>query len=275
MKFLACLFAALVMNGSAIASQQTMQDEAVALSEAAVGNLLPALVFSDTEGRAVTLAGLRGKPVLVSLVYAGCTDVCPAIIENLRPAIEVAQAALGPESFAVITIGFDTRHDTPERMRSFARTRGIDLPNWKFLSGDQDTVTKLAEAIGFSIVPSAGGFDHMAQVSVIDADGRIYQQIMGGIFNPPAIVEPLKDLMFGQRREILSVTGIAQRIKLFCTVYNPNTGRYYFNYSLFIGIGIGLACLLGVAVWVLREFRLSGRSTGTSDTTGTGKDARV
>ncbi len=259
MRFVLGLVAILIAGAPAQASQQSPEDEAVALSEAAIGNVLPPLVFTDIEGKRVTLSGMRGKPVLVSMVYTGCTDVCPAIIENLRPAIEIAQSALGANSFDVVTIGFDTRNDSPARMRSFARTRGIDLPNWKFLSGDQDTVEKLASAIGFSIVPSAGGFDHMAQVSVIDADGRIYQQIMGGVFNPPAIVEPLKDLLFGQRREILSVAGIAQRIKLFCTVYNPNTGRYYFNYSLFIGIGIGLACLLAVAAWLLREFRLSGK----------------
>ena len=102
----------------------------------------------------------------------------------------------------------------------------------------------------------------MAQVSVIDSDGRIYQQVRGGTFNPPAIVEPLKNLMFGQRQTLLSVQGITERIKLFCTVYNPNTGRYYFNYSLFVGMGIGFACLLLLLAWLVREFRLSGGSGG-------------
>ena len=140
--------------------------------------------------------------------------------------------------------------------KSNFRGRGIDLPNWLFLSGDQGAIDRLADAVGFTITPSAGGFDHSAQVSVIDADGRVYQQIRGGVFNPPAVVEPLKDLMFGQRRTLASLEGITERIKLFCTVYNPNTGRYYFNYSLFIGLGIGIACLLLVLIWLVREFRL-------------------
>ncbi|MDH3740016.1 MAG: SCO family protein [Hyphomicrobiales bacterium] len=258
MRLVLCLFAIIVMIVPASATQNELEDQAAARSEAAIGNLLPPSNFVDTQGRQVTLEQLRGKPVLISMVYTGCTDVCPAIIENLRPAIEIGQDALGADSFTTITVGFDTRHDTPERMRSFARARGIDLPNWLFVSGDQQTVQRLADAVGFTITPSAGGFDHTAQVSIVDADGRIYQQIRGGVFNPPAIVEPLKDLMFGRRQAIVSLGGITERIKLFCTVYNPNTGRYYFNYSLFIGLGIGIACLLLVLIWLVREFRLPG-----------------
>lgn len=238
---------------------QNLEEDAVKKSDAAIGNILPSLSLINRQGKTVKLNQFRGQPLLISLVYTGCTDVCPAIIENLRPAIEIAQSALGKDRFMTITVGFDTRHDTPDRMRSFARQRGIDLPNWLFLSGSQQTIKQLADAIGFSIVPSAGGFDHMAQVSVVDSNGRIYQQIRGGVFNPPAIVEPLKDLMFNQRRSLFSVSGIADRIKVFCTVYNPNTGRYYFNYSLFIGMGIGVACLLLILYWLIREFKLSSR----------------
>lgn len=262
MRLVMCLFAILFVIAPASASEQSLEEQAVARSEAAIGGQLPALTFTDTRGGKVALQDLRGKPLLISLVYTGCTDVCPAIIENLRPAIEIGQSALGADSFTTLTIGFDTRHDTPDRMKSFARERGVDLPNWFFLSASQQTVNKLADATGFAIVPSAGGFDHMAQVSVVDANGRIYQQVRGGTFNPPAIVEPLKDLMFGQRQSLLSIEGVAERIKLFCTVYNPNTGRYYFNYSLFVGIGIGIACLLLLLTWLVREFRLSGRPGG-------------
>ena len=261
MKTVAGALAILLTIASASAAQATLPDP-VAVSEAAIGNQLPSMTFIDTNGKKVALDDFRGKPLLISLVYTGCTDICPAIIENLHPAVEVAQSALGKDSFTVITVGFDTRHDTPDRMRSFARSRGVDLPNWLFLSSSQSTVEKLASVTGFTIVPSAAGFDHMAQVSVIDADGKIYQQIMGGVFSPPTIVEPLKDLMFDTRKPFVSIAGIAERIKLFCTVYNPNTGRYYFNYSLIIGIFIGIACLLSVIFWLFNEFRLSGGPRG-------------
>ncbi len=262
MRWLVALVVLLFGSVSASAEAPSLEEQALALSEAAIGNRLPPVQLTDSDGRPVQLTSLGEKPLLVAMIYTGCTDVCPTILESLKPAVEIAREALGEDSFNIVTIGFDSHNDTPVRMRSFARDRGIDVPNWLFLAGSHSDVRELSDATGFSIVPSAGGFDHMAQVSIFDAGGRLYQQVRGSIFSPPAIVEPLKDLMFGQRKTVLSIEGIAERIKLFCTVYNPNTGRYYFNYSLFIGIGIGIACLLLVLAWLVREFRMSGGPDG-------------
>ena len=233
----------------------TRESEALARSAGALGNALPTLNFTDSYGEPRTLVSFRGKPLIVSLVYTGCADACPAIIENLYPAITLAQKTLGKESFQTVTVGFDTQHDTPERMRSFARSRGVSLPNWHFLAGDKATVDRLSKAIGFEIVPSAGGFDHMAQITLVDAKGKIYRHVYGGAFSPQAIVDPLMDMVYGRERPLASLEALIDRVKLFCTVYNPNTGRYYFNYSMFIGLGIGCACLLLVLAWLIREFK--------------------
>ena len=113
----------------------------------------------------------------------------------------------------------------------------------------------MARAVGFAIYARAGGFDHIAQVSLVDAKGTLYQQVYGAVFEPPVIVEPLKDLVFGRYRPVSSLQGIFDRIKLFCTVYDPNSGRYYFDYSLFVGIAIGLLCLGLVLGFLIREWR--------------------
>lgn len=62
------LFAAAFVIGTASASQQSMQDDAVAKSHAAIGNMLPAIGFVDTEGRKVDLADFQGRPLFVTLV---------------------------------------------------------------------------------------------------------------------------------------------------------------------------------------------------------------
>jgi protein SCO1/2 len=45
------------------------------------------------------------------------------------------------------------------------------------------------------------------------------------------------------------------RIRLFCTVYDPATGRYEIDNSLFIQIAIGLIVVLTVSFYLWREFR--------------------
>lgn len=239
-------------------------EDALSRSQQALGQRLPDLQFTDTEGRPVSLAQFRGKPLLVSLIYTSCADVCPTLIESLYPAVKVARDALGGDTFSVITVGFDVRNDTPSRLRTFARTRGIDLPNWKFLAADEANLDALAKAVGFGIYSRAGGFDHLAQVSLIDAEGRLNQQIYGAIFEPPVIVNPLKALVFSRNEPVQSLERLVDRIRYFCTVYDPNSGRYYFNYSLFISIGIGLASIALIIVVLVREWR-------RASTSGTGR----
>ncbi len=263
----AALLAAALMalSLSAQAAVTAPEDaEALARSRAVLGDTLPDLAFRDTEGRTVRLAELRGRPLLISLVYTACSDICPTLVQNLYPIIENAQEMFGADGFRVVTIGFDAARDTPERMRSFARSQGVDLPGWQFLSADQKTIDALTEAVGFTIYPYAGGFGHLAQVTVVDAEGRIYRQIYGASFDPPQIIEPLKDLVYGRYRPMAGIEDVLDRVRLFCTIYDPNTGRYYFNYSLIIRIVIGGGALLLVLLVIVREWRRSPPRTGPS-----------
>lgn len=237
-------------------------DEALAKSRAAQGQFLPDLTLTDVNGGKVRLAEFRGRPLLVTLVYTGCADICPTLIANLYPAVEVAQETFGADAFSLITVGFDAKQDTPAQMRSLSRQHGIDLPNWHFLAGDRKTIDALAQTVGFAFFSRAGGFDHLAQVSIVDGKGALYRQVYGASFGTPHLVEPLKNLIFGREAPLTSWESVIDRIKLYCTTYDPNTGRYYFNYSLFIGIGIGLACLTLVFLVLVREWR---RPAGGAD----------
>jgi protein SCO1 len=232
-------------------------DTGLQRSQAAIENAVPDLSFQDAAGKKIRLSDFRGKPLLINLIYTSCADVCPAIIEHLAPAVAAADDMLGPESYNVITLGFDTRNDTPERMRLFARAHNAGGDNWIFAASDEPTIQRLSTALGFSFFPSAGGFDHMAQVTVLDKAGVIYDQIYGSVFEPPAIVDPLKRLILGRERPVFSLAGLGDRLRLFCTVYDRNTGRYYFDYSLLAAIIIGATCLLGVLVFLIRETRKS------------------
>jgi protein SCO1/2 len=244
-----------VMAGCASADAARRDDEALAASQAVIGRAVPDLAFTGTHGERIALADFRGKPLLLTLIYTGCADVCPAVIETLRPAIAAAEEALGPGSFGVLTIGFDSRNDTPDRLRSFAREHGADDPRWTFAAGDLQTIAALSDAVGFTFEASAGGFAHTAQVTVLDRQGQVYAQVYGDAFSTPAIVEPLKGVVWGRERSLFSLGGLADRVKLFCTVFDPRTGRYTFDYSLFASIIIGALCLALVLAVLVRETR--------------------
>jgi len=234
--------------------------EALEISQAAISRELARLEFTNSFGQPVKLADYSGQPLLVSLIFTSCHHVCPALTRHLKTAVDAAREALGHDSFKVVTIGFDTPNDTPERMRDFARKQGINDPDWVFLSASAETMAELVENLGFIYFTTPRGFDHITQVTIVDRDGIIYQQVYGGAFELPWLVEPLKDLVFNRPQSAHSFfSGMVDRVKLFCTVYDPNTGRYRFDYSLFVQIAIGSFVILGVIIYLLVEIRRARR----------------
>lgn len=229
-------------------------DAAIARSQAAIGRSVGDFRFRDEDGEIVRLADYRARPLVISLIFTACSQSCPLIVERLADAVEVAHDALGPDSFAVITVGFDSQNDTPARMRAFARAHGVDLPGWRFLSGDQATVDALIRDLGFVRLASPRGFDHIAQVSLIDPEGRVHAHVYGDDFEAPALVEPLKALILGQDTVFTDVAAVIQRIKLFCTFFDPHSGRYAVDYSFVISFAVGGLALVGLAVFLLRAF---------------------
>lgn len=239
-------------------------DRALAYSQAAVGRQLGPHRLLDVEGHPVELADLRGKPLVISFVYTSCAHTCPLTTQTLARAVDVARDVLGTASFQVLTIGFDSRADTPQRMAAFARTQGISSPNWRFLSGDAATIARFAAETGFLFEPLAGGFAHLAQTTLVDAEGRVYRQIYEARFPTPALVEPLKDLVLGRATAALSVTGLFQRLRFLCTVYDPAVDRYRFSYAIVFGLVIGAASLSAVGVVLFRSWRQSRGATSSA-----------
>ena len=231
------------------------RDAALEISQAAVGRSLGEFTFRDAADQPFDLQGLHGKPLVVSLIYTSCHHVCPLITQNIAEKVDIAREALGEDAFSVVTIGFDWQVDTPERMRMYASGKGIDDSRWHFLSGDADSVRAISNSVGFQYFPSAKGFDHLSQTTIVDAEGKIYRQVYGADFETQAFVEPLKELVFNTPRSAGLVAHWVDTFKLFCTVYDPNSGRYQFDYSIFMTILVGVLCLGAVLTFILREWR--------------------
>lgn len=248
----ACLLLA-ALAGNA---QEYDRDSALAISQAAIGTRLEDYRFRDTHGQAFDLARLHGRPLVISMVYTSCHHVCPMITRNLVDIVDVARDALGDDSFSVVTIGFDWQVDSPDRMRQFATQQGASgIGDWHFLAADAPTISALSDNLGFIFFPSAKGFDHLTQTTVVDRNGVIYRQLYGVDLDTPTLVEPLKELVFDTPRSAGLIEHWVSTFKLFCTVYDPNNDRYRFDYSIFMTIAVGLLCLGAVATFIVREWR--------------------
>jgi protein SCO1/2 len=250
--FTACL----VLVALTGVAQEYDKDSALAVSQAAIGTRMDDYRLRDVRGQVFQLGQLAGRPLVVSMIYTSCHHVCPTITRNLARNVEVAREALGEDAFSVVTIGFDWQVDSPERMRQFAAGQGVDdVEGWYFLAADAATIDALSENLGFLFFPSAKGFDHLVQTTIVGRDGTIYRQLYGVDIDTQVLVEPLKELVFDAPRSAGLIEHWVSTFKLFCTVYDPNSDRYRFDYSILTTIVVGLLCLGAIATFIVREWR--------------------
>jgi protein SCO1/2 len=248
----------LALGSTAVADKRLDPKQALARSEGAIGRVLGAYTLTRTDGAPISLATLRDKPLVVSLVYSACSSVCPVTTQRLIDAVNEANRAFGADRFEVLTIGFDARNDTPRRMAQFATLQGITAPNWRVASADPATISAVLRDLGFSYVTVAGGFDHVTQTTVVDRGGRVFRHVYGDDFPMRMLMEPLRELVSGQSAP-LTVGGIIDRIKFICTTFDPGAGRYKIDYGLIFGSSIGALSLLIFFLLIVREWRKSPR----------------
>jgi protein SCO1/2 len=240
----------------------TTLDEKAALqrSQSVIGKPVGDHVLLDRQERPTPLAKYRGKPLLVNFVYTACFNVCPTTTKNLQKAVEGTVHVLGADRFNIVSIGFNQPFDSPQAMKAFATQYGIHLPNWEFLSPAAAIVDELTNDFGFSYVATTAGFDHMNQVTIVDAEGRIFRQVYGETFTAADLAEPLKAMITGS--PIPPQTGtlaeLIDRVRILCSVYDPTTGRYRTNYALYFEIA-GFISFMIFMLWVAWNFMRSRR----------------
>jgi protein SCO1/2 len=128
------------------------------------GATAPDFRLRDQDGRAATLAQYRGRPFVVTFVYSTCEDTCPALVDQVRGAIDDAGATI-----PVLAVSVDPAQDTPARARRFLNERRM-TGRARFLLGDEAALRPVWR--GYGVQPQEGELDHSASVVLVDARGR-------------------------------------------------------------------------------------------------------
>jgi protein SCO1/2 len=137
----------------------------------------PDFSLQDADGRPVSLTGLRDKVVVLHFVYGRCPDICPLHAERIAEVQEMIAQTPMKDRVQFVTITTDPINDTPELMRDYGLTRGLETGNWVFLTKvpnqAEDTTRKLAEQFGHKFLKVQDGYQtHSVVTHVIEKGGR-------------------------------------------------------------------------------------------------------
>jgi protein SCO1/2 len=220
----------------------------------------PDLVFRDERGRRVRMGDCFGdRPIVLNLVYFQCPMLCNMTMDGLIRTLKIVPFELGRD-FDVLTVSFDPR-EGPQLAAGAKRTalkrygRG-GAEAWHFLTGDEASIRRLTEAVGFryEFDPQIGQYAHAAGLIVLTPDGRVSRYLHGVEF-------PARDLRLSLVEASQGNIGTAaDHVLLLCYQYNPATGKYGLAVQTATRV-LGLTtlfCLLGGIAIMLRRERLRG-----------------
>lgn len=216
-------------------------------------SLLPLnLKFRDDEGKEVRLKDYfgKGRPVVLSMNYSSCPMLCNVQLTGLATALGDVPLVAGTE-YDVVSVSIDPA----EKVERAAETkkRYVELygkknssGGWHFLVGDQDSITQLAQAIGFQYhyVESRKEYAHPAVFVLASPDGKISRYVYGVSFDPKVLRLSLVDASEGR------VGSTTDRFLLFCFHYDAAEGKFAPKARNLMKIGgavtvVGMAIMLG------------------------------
>jgi len=155
----------------------------------------PEFALTAQDGRAVSLADLRGKVVVVDFIFTSCGDDCPVQTEKLAS----IQSRLGADFASrvfFVSISVDPQHDTPKALSDYASRHRARLDGWAFLTGRPDEVRRVARRYGVvGLRADDGAVTHNALTSVIDGSGTLRVQYLGTRYEPREMLTDIRSLL--------------------------------------------------------------------------------
>ncbi len=90
---------------------------------------------------------VRGKIVVINMMYADCKGLCPPMTNNLVRVQQLLGQRVGKDIF-MYSITLRPEQDTPQDLADYAEMHGVE-PGWTFLTGAIQDVERLRYALGF------------------------------------------------------------------------------------------------------------------------------
>lgn len=90
---------------------------------------------------------IRGKVVVINMMYADCEGLCPPMTNNLVRVQKLLGSRVGTDIF-MYSLSLRPEQDTPQALADYAEMHGVD-PGWLFLTGERANVERVRYALGF------------------------------------------------------------------------------------------------------------------------------
>ena len=183
MKNIMVFFVSLVFMGPLQLSAETPEENSIFNLDT---------TWTSQNKKKLQLKDLKGKTLVVTLIYASCPHVCPLTISDvikIRDGLDAKTRA--KTAFVLVTI--DPKGDSPAVLQKLAEKRKIT--DWYLLNGGPDGVLELAMVLGVKYKATKDGqFSHSNIITIVDSAGVISYQQKGLNQDPAKSIDVISTL---------------------------------------------------------------------------------
>jgi protein SCO1/2 len=228
------------------------------------------LPFTDSNGQDVMLSQYFGtRPVVLVLAYYECPMLCTQVLNGVFSTMEPLKIDAGRE-FEVVVVSIDPG-ETPAmgRAKKVGYVKHYQRPTAEqgihFLTGRQESITKLADAIGFRYVydEAIDQYAHPAMMTVLTPAGHVSKYLYGVEFAPLDFRFAVMSASEGK------IGSFLDQAVMYCFHYDPSTGKYSVAIMTFVRLG-GVLTMIGLGAFLFVNLRRDRRQRNAVVPTATG-----
>jgi protein SCO1 len=162
------------------------------------GERVPDFAVIDQDGKQIHLSAFRGDVLLITFIYTRCPfpDFCPLVSRNFAKIY--AQLRHNPfvdsKKVRLLTLSFDSDHDTPAVLRKYAHTfdqttGGNPFDRWDFATVPRGQLPAVADFFGLYYDFSGDQITHSLSTTVINPDGTVYKWYEDSDWKPADLID--------------------------------------------------------------------------------------
>ncbi len=168
------------------------------------GKEMPDFALTNQDGKEISLKDFKDKTWALTFIYSECPlpNFCIAMSKNFSDlANQIAKDDALKEEIKLLSISFDPKRDTPEKLKSYGLgylgkdSAAKDFQIWQLAVGKDEEIKKIADFFGLRYEvdeKDTTQFNHSLRTAVISADGKVEKVFSGSDWTPEELLRALK-----------------------------------------------------------------------------------
>jgi protein SCO1/2 len=194
----------------------------------------------------------KGKPVVVSLVYYRCPQLCNLMLNRQAETMRQVPWMAG-DQYTALTISIDPRetlNDAVQKKATYLKALDRPAPGWHYFTDHQNHAQTLANQLGYKyrLDSKTNQYVHSAAIMVLTPEGKVARYLYGVRFKAFDFRMALAEAAEGRGK--FSV----ERVLQLCYQYDPEQHAYVLVAENLMRGGAVL-CVLVLGFWIWRLWR--------------------